>query len=101
MTLKTISPDNIVKPKNGKIIKIEKIFSSRDDDSTQEKITLKGLLYRSIIDVFRYPYKSSDVGLFQESLSKFKYIFQLEEIEYKCVLLKIKNITYCTCLLHT
>ena len=102
MIITNTSPNNVVQLKNNEIIQIDKIYSLQDDDDVfnQEKILLKGLLYHRTKDVFNYPYKSSHVGLWQVALSKYCRIFRLKEIKHKCVLLHIKNIAYCTPLLH-
>lgn len=102
MKIQNISPNNVIQLKNDEIIQIDKIFSIQDDVSNEENISLKGyVLYCDKRDVFKYPYKSSDVGLYQVVVSKYRRIFKVYEIKHKCVLLKINNITYCIQLLHT
>ncbi|XP_067217090.1 uncharacterized protein [Linepithema humile] len=100
MIITNTSPNNVVQLKNGNIIQINKIYSLKNDVLNQEKLSLKGSLYYDTRDVFNYPYKSSNVGLWQVNLSKYRCVFHVKEIKHKCVLLNIKNITYCTKLLH-
>lgn len=101
MIISKTCPNNVVQLRSGKIIQIVNIFSLRDKVSNKEKIMLKGTVFCNKKDVFKYPYKSSDVGLWQVTLSKYSCVFNIEEIKHKCVFLKVKNILYCTLLLHT
>lgn len=101
MIITNSSPNNVVQLKNGEIIQIYKIYSLNDNISNKEEIFVKGFSFYNTRDVFNYPYKSSDVGLQQVILSKYRRIFHVQKIKHKCICLKIKNITYCTQLLHT
>lgn len=63
MIITNSSPNNIVQLKNGDIIQINQIFSLQNNGLNKEKIQLKGFLYHDKNNVFKYPYKSSNVGL--------------------------------------
>ena len=100
MTLKNCHPDNIVLTKNGEILRINHMFIRLVDDKPTGKIMIRARKMKIIGDVFEYPVKSQQVGIFHVEDVRNVYFYSLESVYKKCILTKVDDRLIVISLLH-
>ena len=90
LTISTSSPNDIIMLEDTTIIKINKIFKSKEINSL-DKIILSGYIWDKKKSIFEYPQNSSDFYMWQlkEELSRKKKIFFLRDVDRKMVILSL------------
>jgi len=93
--LSTKKPNNIVKLNSGEVFSITRIKKKRCS------IFFHGYLYKSVTDVFKYPCKSTEIGIMKlGQLSRRKSIISINNVVKKCVLFEKGSQSYAVTLLH-
>lgn len=93
--LSTLKPNNLVKLENGDIFNITRIKKKR------KCIFLHGFTYNTVKDAFKFPCKSTDVGIIKLGrLSKRVKVFPLEKVHKKCVFFENGSHRFAVTYLH-
>jgi len=95
LELNTTQPNNIVKLDSSDVFSIARI------QRKQNRILLHGYVYKTVTDAFKFPCKSSEVGIMKLGrLSNKKKIISIDNILKKCVFFENGNHSYAVTLLH-
>jgi len=93
--LNTTQPNNIVKLDSGEVFSITRI------QRKQNSIYLHGYAYKTVTDAFKFPCKSTKVGIMKLGrLCNRKIIISIDKILKKCVLFENGSHSYAVTLLH-